>query len=621
MSNEFPEDPATTLIKALCLALNFAAMPSQIRYVSDVAQGTPFDTAAYRFQRQFDEDSSEYKALSDLASSETQNLNRFVFEEVLPEDTHALEIWIKNHLKANTNKPKIVATYFAANPNVAPANNRNWIKNMLLAEALEKDDVGIFFMPSFYYCFRRHSLDIELEERGLTVKSVLETPIFSGKGKHIIVVVRRGIGKVKPFLGRLESLRHAEVFLRDWARPMLLTQNELEEITSWVDENLDAIMAEIAIQTDLPPKKPEYPDYDYNSDHRWGWFYLSEFAGFELDSVQTWINREGSFENFDFVPIGEILTSEKYVSVDDDFELNSNEVIWSALGVFDDLPSYQREGWRLKHTFVPNIFLKLELNSQTISRDYFVSYFKSQLGSLQLDASYNDRGYDYGPLPQHIRVHLPLKQATQKKLVDAWAKVDKVRRVFSDLNNQITFFPDRLRESADIIEAVMEPLGELSASEKVRSLINRGEDKKIEFKSTFSLDLKSQTKESRIIESAMKTVVAFLNTQGGDLLIGVEDSGNLLGIEVEIEKFYKGNRDKFLLNFKDHLRQKIGPEFYPLIDHSLVAIDGVTILRVSCKESSKEVFLDNKDFYVRTNPATDRLEGKDLADYIRQRFP
>jgi len=44
------------------------------------------------------------------------------------------------------------------------------------------------------------------------------------------------------------------------------------------------------------------------------------------------------------------------------------------------------------------------------------------------------------------------------------------------------------------------------------------------------------------------------------------------------------------------------------------------VFRVNCAPSDIEVFVDGKDFYVRTNPATDKLDGPKLLEYVKQRF-
>ncbi len=54
--------------------------------------------------------------------------------------------------------------------------------------------------------------------------------------------------------------------------------------------------------------------------------------------------------------------------------------------------------------------------------------------------------------------------------------------------------------------------------------------------------VRKQTKEKYIELSALKTIVAFLNTEGGVLLLGVSDDGNIpgIGIETEVSGFRRG---------------------------------------------------------------------------------
>ncbi len=160
---------------------------------------------------------------------------------------------------------------------------------------------------------------------------------------------------------------------------------------------------------------------------------------------------------------------------------------------------------------------------------------------------------------------------------------------------------------------------ELSPADKVQLLIPNGESKTLEFKETFALDVKKGTKEKYIEKSALKTIVAFLNSEGGDLLIGVTDDGVISGVEEEVDKFYKNN-DKYLLNFKNLLKAKIGEGFYPLIDYLVVTVDGKSVLHVSCSASTTPCFFEGKEFFVRSGPSTDSLEGKQQHEYIKERF-
>ena len=111
-------------------------------------------------------------------------------------------------------------------------------------------------------------------------------------------------------------------------------------------------------------------------------------------------------------------------------------------------------------------------------------------------------------------------------------------------------------------------------------------------------------------------MLGFLNANGGTLLIGVSDDGQVAGIE---EDFFT-SIDKYKLNFKNALNTKIGSEFYSLIDYDLYTVAGKLVLKVACKPSTDPCFYDQKEFYVRTNPATEKLEGKKQVDYIKARF-
>ena len=61
-------------------------------------------------------------------------------------------------------------------------------------------------------------------------------------------------------------------------------------------------------------------------------------------------------------------------------------------------------------------------------------------------------------------------------------------------------------------------------------------------------------------------------------------------------------------------------DFLHLIDYDLHSVDGKLVLKIDCKPSSDPCFYDQIEFYVRTNPATDKLEGKKQVDYIKTRF-
>jgi len=155
----------------------------------------------------------------------------------------------------------------------------------------------------------------------------------------------------------------------------------------------------------------------------------------------------------------------------------------------------------------------------------------------------------------------------------------------------------------------------------IRDLIGAGESYNLEFKSTFRWDLRQEKKNPAIEHASLKTISAFLNSSGGHLLIGVEDDGHVLGIE--LDSF--DNEDKFLLHFWNLVKSSMGQEVTPYIRTRLEKIDGGTVCHVRCMRSPAPVFLRQKgfgeEFYIRTGPSSASLEIREALQYISERFP
>ena len=75
-----------------------------------------------------------------------------------------------------------------------------------------------------------------------------------------------------------------------------------------------------------------------------------------------------------------------------------------------------------------------------------------------------------------------------------------------------------------------------------------------------------------------------------------------------------------LLHLKNLIKSNISSSLSNLCDFKIQKINNEEIIYVKCLKSDKEVYIKGKDFYVRTGPSTDKLEGKDLVEYTKTRF-
>lgn len=159
--------------------------------------------------------------------------------------------------------------------------------------------------------------------------------------------------------------------------------------------------------------------------------------------------------------------------------------------------------------------------------------------------------------------------------------------------------------------------GQLSESELI-DIISKGEGTGLEFKSTMRMNLHTGKAGKEIEIAWLKTVAAFLNTEGGIILLGVDDAGNILGLDADEFE----NDDKCRLHFKNLIQQHIGIEHVPHIRFSLCNSSSGTVGAVFCDPSAKPVFLNNKNeeaFYIRSGPSSIQLPIRQALDYIKQR--
>ncbi len=157
-------------------------------------------------------------------------------------------------------------------------------------------------------------------------------------------------------------------------------------------------------------------------------------------------------------------------------------------------------------------------------------------------------------------------------------------------------------------------------------LVRQRESKTLEFKSSLRWDVREGRKDDRVITHAvLKTIAAFLNTDGGDLLIGVADDGRVIGIAHDDFD----SDDKYLRHLTQVVINGLGERAATLLDPRLEVVDGRAVCLVSCRRSPEPVFLKWKgmekspdgDFYVRTGPGSRALKPDDVGPYVKTRFP
>ncbi len=184
------------------------------------------------------------------------------------------------------------------------------------------------------------------------------------------------------------------------------------------------------------------------------------------------------------------------------------------------------------------------------------------------------------------------------------------------------FLKARRQLIADHLNRLLDNLISEDESDEIRplcDLISMGEGTSLEFKSTLQWDVVREKQNKGLRDAVLKTLVAFMNSEGGTLLIGVEDSGQIFGIERDLSML-GGSRDRFLQLVNTLVADRIGTQFSPYVTARLDAVHEKPICVVDASKASEPAFLSSakgREFYVRVGNTTRSLDPEETLAYLQ----
>lgn len=168
------------------------------------------------------------------------------------------------------------------------------------------------------------------------------------------------------------------------------------------------------------------------------------------------------------------------------------------------------------------------------------------------------------------------------------------------------------------LQTIKTPVESVLNEASILALIARGESSKLEFKSTLRWNIHSGAIGKEIETAWLKTIVAFLNSEGGALLVGVKDDGSIHGLSDDKFK----TDDKLMLYVTSCLKENIGSEYIGSIFYDLVSVGDQQVLYFKCSAVSEPVFLkqgNTEEFYARFGPSSGKLNTKEVIAYLKNR--
>jgi len=182
-----------------------------------------------------------------------------------------------------------------------------------------------------------------------------------------------------------------------------------------------------------------------------------------------------------------------------------------------------------------------------------------------------------------------------------------------------------LRRSKKFTEGLL-----IEKDQEIVELIKQGESATLEFKSSARWNLKEDKPDKIMEEIILKTVAAFLNSDGGTLLIGVADNGKVVGLQHDYKIHKKQpNRDgyeQFLTQLL--LRDNFGLDLSTQVKFSFHTMEQEEVCQVKIFKSPRPVYLTSKNkqgqpeeqFWIRSGNSSQQLTISKIYGYCKHRF-
>jgi len=121
--------------------------------------------------------------------------------------------------------------------------------------------------------------------------------------------------------------------------------------------------------------------------------------------------------------------------------------------------------------------------------------------------------------------------------------------------------------------------------------------------------------KSEVVSDICKEVIAFANTKGGTIYIGIQDDGQIIGVE---------NTDRTILQINNMVRDSIKPDLTMFVRYETHEIDGKQIIAVTIqKGTDRPYYLGSKGLkpsgvYVRNGTSTDPATDTAIRKMIKE---
>lgn len=165
----------------------------------------------------------------------------------------------------------------------------------------------------------------------------------------------------------------------------------------------------------------------------------------------------------------------------------------------------------------------------------------------------------------------------------------------------------------------------------VSEILEDDENRYLEFKSSLRWDYRQEKTNPELEKVIMKTIAAFGNTDGGILLIGVDDDKNIIGLEKDFQTLKKVDADYYEVHLRNLMHKTMGVKYVSKFIRTQFEVfdDQKFVCKIKVISADEPLYLkyNNKNgqaeekFYVRSGNSSHEIKSiAEINDYINKKF-
>ena len=165
----------------------------------------------------------------------------------------------------------------------------------------------------------------------------------------------------------------------------------------------------------------------------------------------------------------------------------------------------------------------------------------------------------------------------------------------------------------------------------LRDLLEDDENRFLEFKSSLRWDHRQDKVNPDLEKVILKTLAAFGNTDGGMLLIGVDDDKKIIGLDKDFQSLKKMDPDYYEIHLRNLLHKQMGVKYVSRYIRTQfeTTSEAQTVCKIRVLPGDEPVFLKFRDkngntvekFFVRSGNSSQEIESiMEINDYINKKF-